>query len=50
MGKLKGAQTGVTETNTTQGARSGQTKVSTIAGPAYGGSNKAAGGGKKPTM
>lgn len=50
MGKLKGAQTGVTETNTTQGARGGNTKVGTIEGPAYGGSNKAAGGGKKPSL
>ena len=50
MGKLKGAQTGVTESNTQQGARGGATKCKIIEGPAYGGSNKARTGGKKPSL
>ena len=50
MGKLKGAQTGVTETNTTQGARGGNTHCPTTTGPAYGGSNNASGPGKKPSL
>lgn len=50
MGAVKGSQTGVTETNTTQGARGGSgVKSPTIEGPAYGGTNKASGGGKKPS-
>lgn len=52
MGKVKGSETGVTETNTSQGARGGGAgvKAPSIDGPAYGGSNKAKGGGAKPKL
>lgn len=50
MGKVKGAQTGVTEHNTQMGARTGNTKSPTIQGPGYGGKNNASGPGKKPSM